>query len=715
MKKIAAIILILGVALGLFACMDGTPQYTILVKEDGSIVTVRPSSTTGTSSNTTSSTTSTTKPTTSTTTSTTTGTTTTTTTTTNKPGTTTGTTTTTNTTTTTGGNASNDPVEDPIINPNVDEMVLFEELFDYENHISLYLEISNSELKKIQKDYEKYSAMGSKSPIYRMANLHVTITQPDGTQWKFIIEQVGVRMKGNTSRTNFWDSSSGMYNLIHFKISFKETFDDVEYYGNEALTWEDAAARKARKNRTFATLEKIDMRWNKNEDSTHIRELYQYEIFREMGVLAPHTNLASVDIANDHAGVWLFYEPIDDIFLEKNLPEEALGGDLYKLGWTSEGAYFTTFSSYGVEDEDAAKFYVYDLKTNKKTSDHSSLRNLINTINSGSCNKTSFASVVDVDNFLLFAAVSYMMGNPDDLRNNYNNCYIYFRADNGKMMVIPYDTDRGLGVNKDWNPSGDHMTSDDPYSNRAIGNGSNQKNPLFTKGILNFYRNEYTEALKKVASDDLFKIATFEEYYLRAKTLYGDDAIPSKRYSNAWDTDFSFNASKSNGSNMSYSNYITKKAATLAKYISGFSMNVGTSSNPDAGSNSGSGSNTGSGSGSSSGGSQTQQKEWELYLRGNFNDNNWNNYGGYKLSHIGNGVYSITVTATKSSGDAGTFKFKIYNERESGDNAWYNTVDESKVDVDFEYQGGNQNVQMALGTYTIYFDTNTETIYFEKK
>ena len=104
-----------------------------------------------------------------------------------------------------------------------------------------------------------------------------------------------------------------------------------------------------------------------------------------------------------------------------------------------------------------------------------------------------------------------------------------------------------------------------------------------------------------------------------------------------------------------------------------------------------------------------------MYLRGNFNDNNWNNYGGYKLQHIGDGVYSITVTATKSSGDAGTFKFKIYNEKQSGDVAWYNTVDESKINTTFEYQGGNRNVQVALGTYTIYFDTNTQMIYFEKK
>ena len=592
------------------------------------------------------------------------------------------------------------PKEDPDLGGfDDDELTVYNEFFNTENHISLHLDISASELKKIQKDYENYSSKGSKSPIYRMADLYVTITKPNGTKLEYKIEQVGVRMKGNTSRANFYDSN-GMYNLIHFKVSFQETFDDEEYYGSDALTWTDDAARKARKNRTFATLEKIDIRWNKNADATHIREHYAYELYREMGVLAPRTNLASVDIGNDHAGVWLFYEPIDKIFLEKNLSPEALGGDLYKLGWAGNNcATFTSFSSYGVEDEDAGKFYVYDLKTNKKTSDHSSLKNLINTLNSSSCNKESFASVVDVDNFLMFAAVSYIVGNPDDLRNNYNNCYIYFRKDNGKMIIIPYDLDRGLGVNKDWNPSGDHMTTDSPFNETAIGNGgSKQKNPLFTKGILNsnFYKNEYVEALKIVGSSDMLKISMFEEKFNIARSLYSGDTTTSKQYGNAG-SGVSFNLTKSNDSNMSFENYISKKTATLSKYITGYTPDVGT------------------GSGSDSGDTPEPVAEWELYLRGNFNDNNWQNYGSYKLQHIGDGVYSITVTATKSSGDAGTFKFKIYNEKQSGDEAWYNTVDESKINTTFEYQGGNRNVQVALGTYTIYFDTNTQMIYFENK
>lgn len=598
----------------------------------------------------------------------------------------------------TTSNGTTSTISGSLGEPNLDgfdseELALFYALFDSRNHVSIHLDISDSELKKIQKDHEKYSSFGSKSPIYRMANMYVTITTPDGNSVDYVIEQVGVRMKGNTSRTDFYNDNEGMYNLVHFKISFQETFDDEVYYGSDALVW-DEAARKERKNRTFATLEKIDMRWNKNDDSTYIREIYAYDLYREHGVLAPHTNLASVDIGPDHAGVWVIYEPIDKIFLEKNLPAESLGGDLYKLGWAgSNAATFTSFNYYGVEDEDAGKFYVYDLKTNKKTSDHSSLKNLINTLKSSSCTKESFASVVEVDNFLMFSAVSYIMGNPDDLRNNYNNCYIYFLADTGKMIIIPYDMDRGLGVNKDWNPYGDHMTTDSPFQNWNV--GGDQKSPLFKKGILDggFYKNEYAEALKSIASNDMLTISVFRERFNVAMNLYSGDVKPSKTYYNAGGHRFSFDFDKSDSSNMSFSNYITAKKNTIAKYINSYVPDI---------ENSGSSGNV-------------TVHEWELYLRGNFDDNNWENYRNYKLNHIGDGIYSITVTATKSSGDPGTFKFKIYNDRQSGDVAWYNTVDEERTAVEFEYQGDHSNVQVLLGTYTIYFDTNTETIYFERK
>lgn len=545
----------------------------------------------------------------------------------------------------------------------------FEALFDYASHISLKLDIPEVELKKIQQDYENYSSRGSKSPIYRKANLYITIRTADGEVIQRVIGEVGVRMKGNTSRTSFYSDDKGMYNLVHFKLSFGETFDEEEYYGENANVWASEDARDARKDRTFATLEKMDIRWNRNDDTTYIREIYCYDIYRELGMLAPHTNLASVDIGDDHAGLFVINEPIDKIFLEKNLPESAQGGDLYKLGWTNEGATFTSFTSVGKEDEDKGKFYVYDIKTNKKTTDHSALRNLIERLNSSSLTKDGYGEVVDVESFLKFAAASYMVGNPDDLRNNYNNCYIYFMADTGRAVLIPYDLDRGLGVNT-WNPYQNGMTTDNPFTKYNV--TGEQCNPLFTKSVVNggFYVSEFTEVLKEVAAHNLFAPEAFAARFELARALYQAEATPSRNYENAKDYDFKFDINKtadaSASANMSFADYITAKQATLKNALEN--------------------------------GTAEDERQWEPYIRGDFTS--WGNDEAYKMTRCEQGY---TFTLSQSS----EIRFKVYDNR-SG--SWYGSevvVDDCQVNFNTD---DHTNIILLAGTYTIIFSTNDKTI-----
>ena len=555
-----------------------------------------------------------------------------------------------------------------------DQQADFEALFDYGSHISLKLDIPDGELAKLQEDHERYSSFGSKSPIFRKANLYVTVTCADGEVIERVVGEVGVRMKGNTSRTSFYSEEDGMYNLVHFKLSFDETFDRAEYYGADANTWGSEAERNARKNRTFATLEKMDIRWNRNDDTTYIREIYAYDLYREAGLLAPHANLASVDIGDDHGGVFVIYEPIDKIFLEKNLPKSAQGGDLYKLGWTNEGATFTAFRSVGQEDEDKGQFFVYDSKTNKKTTDHSALRRLIDTLNSPSLSKEKYAAVVDVDVFLRFAAVSYMIGNPDDLRSNYNNCYLYFMADTGLAQLIPYDLDRGLGVNT-WNPYGDGMTCQSPFDKYSV--QGDQKNPLFTKSVVTggFYVSEFAETLKEVSAHRLFAPETFALRFLQAQGLYSGETTPSKVYKNAKRYAFTFDlektASPSDSANMSFADYIAKKQNTLIKALEGGTY-------------------------------EESEQTWELYLRGNFT--NWQNSEAYKMTAT-EGGYTVTLTQNSE------IKCKVYDNK-SG--KWFGAevvAEECEVEYDTD---GHTNIVLPAGTYTLLFFTETQTVMIAK-
>ena len=560
------------------------------------------------------------------------------------------------------------------------EEQIYNQLFDLNNKIEIHLDMKPEELQKLQDDYDHYRSFGSKSPIYRLSDMLVTITTPSGAT-TYRIPEVGLRMKGNTSRTDFYNSHDGIYKYIHFKLDFQETFDDADYYGRDAKTWSSTDARKVRKNRTFATLEKLELRWNKCYDATYLREAYAYELYREQGVLAPRASICSIDWSDLHMGVYTISEPIDEIFLAKNLAAGDLGGDLYKCGWTNVGASFTNLDSIGIEDEDKGKFYIYDLKTNKKTSSHQSLKNLINKLNGSSVTKESFASLVDTDYFVTFAAVSYFLGNPDDLRNNYNNFYLYFLKSSGKAIFIPYDYDRCLGITRDYNPSGHAMTRDDPFSDRRESVNQSQNNPLYIYSVDKggYYVKEYADALNKVAASKLLKPETFEQRFNLAKKNYGSLVTPGKTLRNAEGRNFSFDlnrtGSASSGDNMSFKDYITAKLSSFRGYMANLDKIL----------------------------NAKPQQAARYYLRGNFND--WTNRDDYIMIEQGE-VFIFNLSFSHD------ITFKVYDNAEK---VWYG-VEALTEETNANYTTDNHgNLKLPAGKHKITFDPETGSITLEKK
>jgi spore coat protein CotH len=437
---------------------------------------------------------------------------------------------------------------------------LYEQLFDINNTISIQIQISQEELDKIQADYEEYDSINSKSPIYRKAD-KVTITVGDAV---YEIEEVGIRLKGNTSRVPVYDEDTGNLNLSHYRLSFNETFDDETYYGEDAQVWSSEEERQARKDRRFAGLKGMEIKWNKNYDNTHIREIYAYEIFRDFGVYAQRVNLCSLCFNGENYGVVNIYEPVDQIFIERNLPEEDWGGDLYKCAWTYKPAnYVDDIVTYGVEDPDSGQFYNYDLKTNKEESNFETLEQLLSVVNSDSLTKEEFESVVDTEYLENFLAVSYFMGNPDDMRNNYNNHYVYFLKSSGKAIFIPYDYDRCLGITYGWNPDGTGMTYVSPYSEDAESMGTPQTNPIINSAVINddaYCLEGYSEALEKIATSDWLTEDKFLSYYNVAKENYEEVVTPTVDFENVDEDQFGFNLdgeyTSGDESNMSFNVYI---------------------------------------------------------------------------------------------------------------------------------------------------------------
>lgn len=419
-----------------------------------------------------------------------------------------------------------------------EEKELYYTLWKENTQISVKVDIAPAELAKINEAYGD----AVKSEIYRKCNLTITV---NGTDYYF--EEVGVRMRGNTSRRNFCDENGNVYDYVHFRFSLTETFDGEEYqegaWGEDiANVWTDSSARKARKNRTFATMKKFYYKWNKNYDNTYVREIYANKMFRAYGILAPHITLAQVSLKQsgtfESLGVAMLYETVDKQFLKRNFSSDEAGGDLYKCTWASGPANLTSTDGRGVEVP--GQKFTYSLKTNddRTAADyghHKHLIALIETLNNTKKTDEDFRekveSVIDMDYFCNFEAVNYLLGNPDCIRNNANNYYLYFLPQSGKAFIIPYDYDRCLGINVDWNPSGDGMTTIKPYAVKGANGDTN--NPLYTKTILSggteYYRNLYKTKLQNVLDGEWFTYNHFKSVFQNYQATYAALVTPSEK------------------------------------------------------------------------------------------------------------------------------------------------------------------------------------------
>ena len=409
--------------------------------------------------------------------------------------------------------------------------------------ISIKVDIEPKELAKINEAYYDYKNGNSlKADTYRKCNLTITV---NGTDYYF--EEVGIRMRGNTSRREFTGSDGLIYDFVHFRFNLSETFDGEEYengtWGAEIRhDWTDKAARKERKNRSFATMEKFYYKWNKNYDQTYIREVYANRTFQTYGILAPHITLAQFQLKQngsmENLGVGGLYETVDKAFIKRNFDKARKGGDLYKCSW---GADFTSFSNYGVETP--TQTFTYSLKTNddRTAEDYNhnaylkAFIDMLKTDKNAPDFKDKLEAMVDMNYFARFEAVNYLLGNPDCIRNNKNNFYIYFvpvsdgKYETSKAYLIPYDYDRCLGADQDYNPKKDSMVNAKPYDVKGT---DTCRNPLYTKTILSGgredYRALYTKSIKQILTGDWFKYENYQKLFEAYKANYASLAMPSK-------------------------------------------------------------------------------------------------------------------------------------------------------------------------------------------
>ena len=450
-------------------------------------------------------------------------------------------------------------VDDEETADRLDEEAVYEELFAPDSVVDISVDISKEQLADLQADYEYFRKKNSRSSVYRICT-SVTISV-NGK--KYVVDDVGLRLKGTSSRCSFYNDILGIYNLVNFRMSFGCTFDDMEDYGLETRTWQSKEEKQKREKRTFATLGTLELKWNITGDNTYVRNRYVQEMFAAYGVPAQKCTLCTFSLGGCKLGIYRLFEPVDENFIHRYFPEEDWGGDLYKVRCVNDmPASYSLDNTYGVGNKKKVEEYNFDLKTNIGKSRHESIRRFLEGINRPDASKEDFDALMDMDELARVQAINFAVCNQDDMRINYNNHYIYFRKSDGKAVIIPYDNEIVLGITHVLTENATNLTEQSPYFEYNFRYDSMQAVPMLRQTVLRggYFTGLYTDYLREIAESEWMTEAHYLPYFNRARTNYTDKLISRYNFFSTMNLNlaFSMDGGEDCNGNMSVAEYFDR-------------------------------------------------------------------------------------------------------------------------------------------------------------
>jgi spore coat protein CotH len=247
---------------------------------------------------------------------------------------------------------------------------------------------------------------------------HATFVFDNGTVLD-TVDEVGFRLRGNTSRYSKKKS---------FKVSFNTFHPGREYLG----------------------VEKLNLNGEHNDPSI-IRSKLCWDLLRKMDIPAPYANHVEVYINGDYYGLYISVEHIDEEFIKSRFGND--DGHLYRCLWPADLAYLG-------DDPDNYKLMagdrrVYDLTINEEDDNYTDLRDFIKVLHDTPVDefKCRLEELFNVYDYLKIMALDIMTSDWDGYIFNKNNFYLYHNSATGKFEYIPYDLDNTFGIdwfNIDW-------------------------------------------------------------------------------------------------------------------------------------------------------------------------------------------------------------------------------------------------------------------------
>lgn len=394
----------------------------------------------------------------------------------------------------------------------------YQKLFDNQIRHTFIIEFTSEEFDGLVQDMNDYYSMYESYQSNNYREVKVTYVADDEI---LVIDNVGLRSKGNSYSRRLPIDENGNHQEIHFMLKFNEIFDlfpETEEYN-------------ILKTREFLGLEQILFKWNNVEDPSYINEVYSYEMFTEIGVEVPNASLAEVQIVVDGklelTSLYKIFEHYDEEFIRRHFNEENVKevGDLYKgqYSGTLEPIYDSTL--YGVRNWEINYRPLYSKETNKDSYSYDNLIRFSLGINNQNTTlrKQFLEENFNIDNFLKVMAMNVLLGNPDDYRGNGNNFYYYFDTD-GYMTYIPFDYDNSMYSGWDGMPAFINYTLENDIYEWGHFNYNSFEIPLWDNIIYHEeYQVVYEDYLEEYITSGLFSEESYLEIYNTLEALYGNE------------------------------------------------------------------------------------------------------------------------------------------------------------------------------------------------
>ncbi|MDX1699533.1 MAG: CotH kinase family protein, partial [Melioribacteraceae bacterium] len=254
----------------------------------------------------------------------------------------------------------------------------------------------------------------SHSDSMHLARVHFKNSQIDE-----IVDSVGIRIRGNTSRESFKKS---------LKLSFNTFIRGGKFY----------------------SLEKLNLNGEHNDPSI-ARSKICWDFFNAIGIKSSRAAHAAVYMNDQYYGLYISVEHIDENFVSKNYDDDT--GNLWKCLFGADLNYISSDpNSYKIG---SVENRVYDLKTNRSADDYSKLAELIDFINNSDHQdfQQQISQKINLLETLQYFAFNILSGSWDDYWALSNNYYLYHEPSYDIFHLIPYDYDNTFGISwfeTDW-------------------------------------------------------------------------------------------------------------------------------------------------------------------------------------------------------------------------------------------------------------------------